>query len=50
MDHFKKYAASATEENGWESYVSEFIAPGEEAYLEKVGGAERVSRLKPPVF
>jgi len=50
MDHFKKYATSATEENGWENYVSEFIAPGEEAYLEKVGGAERVSRLKPPVF
>jgi len=23
---------------------------GEQAYLEKVGGAERVSRLKPPVF
>jgi glutaconate CoA-transferase subunit A len=50
MDHFKKYAASAGEENGWESYVAEFIAGGEQAYLEKVGGAERVSRLKPPVF
>ena len=50
MGHFKAYAASATEENGWEKYVSEFIAPGEEAYLEKVGGAEAVSRLKPPVF
>jgi glutaconate CoA-transferase subunit A len=50
MDHFKKYAASAGEENGWANYVSEFIAGGEAAYLEKVGGAERVSRLKPPVF
>jgi glutaconate CoA-transferase subunit A len=50
MDHFKKYAASAGEENGWAAYVAEFIAGGEAAYLEKVGGAERVSRLKPPVF
>ena len=50
MDHFKKYAASAGEEGGWEKYRAEFIDGGEAAYLEKVGGAERVKTLKLPIF
>lgn len=50
IDHFKKYAASATEEGGWAQYKAEFIDGGEQAYLEKVGGAERVKSLKLPVF
>jgi glutaconate CoA-transferase subunit A len=50
MDHLKKYAASAGEEGGWEKYRAEFIDGGEAAYLEKVGGAERVKSLKLPIF
>ena len=50
MDHFKRYNASATEENGWQNYLSEFVNGGEAAYLAKVGGAERVTKLKLPVF
>jgi acyl CoA:acetate/3-ketoacid CoA transferase alpha subunit len=50
MDHFKKYAASAAEEGGWTQYKAEFIDGGEAAYLEKVGGAERVKSLKLPIF
>ena len=50
MDHFKAYAASAGEEGGWEKYKADFIDPGEEAYLAKVGGADRVKSLKLPIF
>jgi glutaconate CoA-transferase subunit A len=50
MEHFKRYNASATEENGWQKYVEEFVSPGESAYLAKVGGAEKVAKLKLPVF
>jgi glutaconate CoA-transferase subunit A len=50
MEHLKRYNASATEEGGWQNYVGEFVAGGESAYLAKVGGAERVSKLSPPVF
>jgi glutaconate CoA-transferase subunit A len=50
MDHFKKYAASAAEEDGWAKYMAEFIAGGEDAYLEKIGGPDRVKSLKLPIF
>ncbi|MCK0508056.1 CoA transferase subunit A [Aromatoleum anaerobium] len=50
MSHFKRYAASATDEGGWQAYVDEFVAPGEAAYQEKNGGAERLAKLPLPVF
>lgn len=50
MEHLKKYNASATEENGWLNYVNEFVSDGEAAYLAKVGGAEKINKLKLPVF
>jgi glutaconate CoA-transferase subunit A len=50
MEHLKRYNASATEEQGWDKYLEEFVQPGEAAYLAKIGGAERVAKLKLPVF
>lgn len=50
MDHFKRYVASAADENGWDGYVKEFLREGEAAYLAKIGGAERLAQLKQPVF
>ncbi len=50
MEHLKRYNASATEENGWQKYVEEFVSIGEKEYLAKVGGAEGVAKLKAPVF
>jgi glutaconate CoA-transferase subunit A len=50
LEHFKRYNASAGEEQGWRNYVEEFISAGEAAYLAKVGGAERVAKLKVPAF
>jgi len=50
MEHFKRYNTSATEENGWDKYVEEFVSPGESAYLAKIGGADKLAKLKLPVF
>lgn len=50
MDHFKRYAAGAAEEQGWQKYADEFLALDEPAYLHKVGGAERVGKLPAPIF
>lgn len=50
MEHLKRYNASATEENGWQKYVDEFVNVGEAGYLAKVGGAERIAKLKLPAF
>jgi glutaconate CoA-transferase subunit A len=50
MDHFKKYTGLAGEEGGWAKYVEEFLSGTEADYLAKVGGAERLSTLKPPIF
>jgi glutaconate CoA-transferase, subunit A len=50
MDHFKRYAAGAAEEQGWQKYTDEFLATDETAYLAKVGGAARVGALPLPVF
>ena len=50
MEHLKRYAAAAGEPEGWSGYVREFLAEGEERYLAKVGGAERISRIPAPVF
>jgi glutaconate CoA-transferase subunit A len=50
MEHLKRYNASAGEEGGWQKYRDEFVAVDEDSYLAKVGGAERIGRLKLPVF
>lgn len=50
MEHLKAYCALATESGGWERYIAEFVQPGDEEYLARVGGAARLSRLAPPVF
>lgn len=50
MEHLKRYNASATEEGGWQKYVDEFVNVGEAAYHAQIGGAERLAKLKLPVF
>ncbi|MES2884050.1 MAG: CoA-transferase [Pseudomonadota bacterium] len=50
MEHLKRYNASATEEGGWQKYVDEFVSVGEAAYQTQIGGAERLAKLKLPVF
>ena len=50
MTHFKRYAASATEEGGWQAYMDEFVLPGEAAYQDRNGGTARMGSLPLPVF
>ncbi len=50
MEHLKRYNASATEEGGWQKYMDEFVTAGEAAYHAQIGGAERLAKLKLPVF
>jgi glutaconate CoA-transferase subunit A len=50
LDHLKRYNASGSDEGGWAAYEQEFIAGGEAAYLDKVGGRERIATLPRPVF
>lgn len=50
LDHLKRYNASASEDGGWQRYVEEFITGDEAAYLARVGGSERIAKLRLPVF
>lgn len=48
--HLKEYTASAGEEGGWRAYFDKYIAGGEAAYIEKVGGQAHVRGLPIPTF
>lgn len=48
--HFKEYAASAKEPDGWQRYASRYVQCAEPEYLERVGGVEAVRKLPLPVF
>lgn len=50
MAHLKAYNASASEADGWAGYFSHYIASGEDAYLDAVGGAEHIRSLPLPAF
>ena len=50
MDHLKTYTASAAEEGGWEKYRAEYLSLEGDAYIEKVGGADRLRKLRLPVM
>lgn len=50
MEHLKAYNASAAEEGGWQEYVDRYVTPGEQAYLDAVGGEGRVRDLPLPTF
>lgn len=48
--HFKQYAASAREPEGWLQYHERYIACGEQEYLRRVGGLDAIRKLALPVF
>jgi len=50
VKHFKEYAASAKDPGGWAQYFERYIACGEDAYLQRVGGEAAVKKLPLPVF
>ena len=48
--HFKAYAASASEEKGWQAFFDKHIAGDEASYIESVGGEAYIRKLPLPVF
>ena len=50
VGHFKAYAASVKEEGGWQQYFDDYVAIGEQAYVEKVGGADAIQSLPLPIY
>lgn len=50
MKHLKRYGETAQQENGWETYMNEFVRGSEEEYLASVGGPEHVGSLPAPVM
>lgn len=49
-EHFKAYVASAKKADGWQHYFDQYIAMGEEHYLQQVGGADYIKQLPLPVY
>jgi glutaconate CoA-transferase, subunit A len=49
LDHLKTYAG-ATAPDAWAAYRARFVDVDDAAYLEHVGGAERVASIPPPIF
>ncbi len=50
VNHFKEYAVSVKEENGWQNFADKYIACNHEEYLEKVGGSEAIKALPLPIY
>lgn len=50
MAHMKLYAASAREEGGWNRYAERYVAAGEDAYIDAVGGIDAIRKLPLPVY
>jgi acyl CoA:acetate/3-ketoacid CoA transferase alpha subunit len=50
LPHLQTYAASAGEDGSWQDYYDRFIAAGEAAYLDAVGGEAAIRALPLPVF
>lgn len=48
--HFKEYAASAKDADGWQKYVERYVTCGEAEYRARVGGEAAIRRLALPVF
>lgn len=50
MGHFKAYAASATEEGGWQRYFDAHVKGDEASYVASVGGEAHIRALPLPIF
>jgi len=50
VDHLKVYSAAAKQDGGFADYVNSFVSIDPDAYLEAVGGADKVGAIPAPVF
>jgi glutaconate CoA-transferase subunit A len=50
LEHLKLYTAGAKDDAVWTDYLNRFVKVDDAAYLEAVGGAERISAIPATVF
>jgi glutaconate CoA-transferase subunit A len=50
LSHLKRYVASASDDNGWQVYMDEFVNGGEDAYQAANGGVAAMGSLPLPTF
>jgi glutaconate CoA-transferase subunit A len=50
LDHLKTYSAAAKDDEARAAYWKEYVDVDENAYLDAVGGSDRISALPAPVF
>ncbi len=50
MEHLKAYAASAESAEAWAAYKAQYIDVSPEAYLEAVGGLDKLRAIKAPAY
>lgn len=50
MEHLKKYAASAKQDDGWSAYMKDYVLSGEDQYQQNNGGKEHMASLPLPIY
>jgi glutaconate CoA-transferase subunit A len=50
LSHLKTYAAAADTEAGWADYRTRFVEIDQSAYVDAIGGADRLRALPKPVY
>jgi glutaconate CoA-transferase subunit A len=50
VPHFKEYAATAKEEDGWQRYYDKYISVDHADYVQNVGGADAINELPLPIY
>ena len=50
MEHLKAYTAGAESAEAWAAYKTQYIDVSPEAYLEAVGGLDKLRAIKAPAY
>lgn len=50
LDHLNAYAASARDDDGWQTFFDKHIAGDEARYIQSVGGKDHIRNLPVPTF
>jgi len=50
VEHLKEYSAGAKDADAWSRYKAKYIDVDHDAYVQAVGGAERVGKIPAPIF
>ena len=50
VEHLKEYSAGAKDADAWSHYKAKYIDVDHDAYVEAIGGTERVEQIPAPIF